>query len=202
MFHCVYFHYCVTISTLLILILVNRSLIQLQPDIITSRITQVLRTESTYRVPTILQTEPTQGVPTNAPISSSAVQVQDSRSSTRTDCTVKSCRLRRKQSAWFQWKFCSLLVGRAWDIEIYRSQQGWDSTISVYAYVSSNSLVASYTRDGNVEGLQRLFSRGEASPFTVCLEIYRSFSVRKSLLEVRVVLPVPLFLSLIQIDWS
>jgi hypothetical protein len=44
--------------------------------------------------------------------------------------------------------------------------------------------------DGDVEGLQRLFSQGEASPFTVRLEILPDGCINsRTLLEVRVVHP-------------
>jgi hypothetical protein len=148
---------------------------QLQPDIIASRIAQLVQIESA------------KGASINSPPSSSTVQGQDSSSSARTHRTVEWCRSRRIQSTWLRWKSYSFLVGRAWDIEICRSQQGWDFSISTYACVSSDSLVAKYTRGGNVEGLQQLFSRGEASPFTVCLDIQSDFVARKTLLEVSVI---------------
>lgn len=174
------------------LILADSSLIQRQPEIIVSNITR------------LLQTEFAQEVPINPPISSKAVQVQDSSSSTRTTGrTVNSWRSKRMQTAWLQWKSRSLLVGRAWDMEIFRSQHGWDFSMSVYAVVSSDSLVAKYAYDGNVEGLKQLFSQGEASPFTICLQdLHMGYLVGKTLLDVRVILPMPLFISLIQIDWS
>lgn len=87
-------------------------------------------------------------------------------------------------------------------MEIFRSQQGWDFSMSVYACVSLDSLVVFYTYTGNIEGLRRLFSQGEASPFTVCLHIFPNFITRRTLLDVRVIPPMPLFISLIQIDWS
>ena len=142
--------------------------------------------------------------PDNSLLSSSTVRGQGSYSYIRKDCKFNSCRSRRIQSTWLQWKSYSLLVRRVWDIEIYRSRQGWDFCMSVYACVLHNSLVARCTTDGNIEGLQRLFSQGKASPFTVCLEILPDgcFNMR-TLLEVRVIYStIQLFRSLISIDWS
>ena len=157
--------------------LADRSLMQLQPDIIASRISQLVQIESAKRASV------------NSPPSLSAGQVQGSCSSARTDRTVESRKSRRIQSTWLRWKSYSFLAGRAWDIEICRSRQGWDFSISTYACVSSDSLVAKYTYDGNVGGLQQLFSRGEASPFTVCLDIYPDFVNTRTLLEVCVIYP-------------
>jgi hypothetical protein len=168
----------ITISTLFELNLAIRSLIQLQPDIITSRITQLAQIESMKRASM------------NLSLSSSAVNIQDFCSSIRTDGKFKSCRSRRIKCTWLRWKSYSLLLGRAWDMEIYRAQQGWDFYISVYAYVLHDSPVAKYTMDGNVEGLQILFSRGEASPFAVCLYIRPDGWFRtRTLLEVRIIYP-------------
>ena len=150
---------------------------QLQPDIITLRITQLLRTESARRV-SINSSD------------SSTAQVQGFSCSMNTGRTVEPSRSRRIQSSWLQWKSYSLLLGRAWDIEMRRSHQGWNFSISIYSCVSYNSLVAQYTRDGNVEGLQRLFSQGKASPFTICLRTLPNGNVwRRSLLEVWIICP-------------
>ena len=190
MFISIMFISITTILTSFILILADRSLIQLQPDIITARITQLLQTESAQRVPTSL------------PISSSTNMVQDSCSPTRTDCTVKQYRPRQIQPTWLRWKSWSSLIGRAWDMEICRSHQGWDLSLRVYAYVSPDSLVAKYTCGGDVEGLRRLFSQGLASPFTVCPAICGGVFERRTLLDVRVMLSMLLLLSLTQLDWS
>ena len=150
---------------------------QLQPDIITSRIAQLLRTESARRESMNLS-------------DSSIAQVQGFSSSIRRCRTVEPSRLKRIQSSWLRWKSYSLLLGRAWDIEMHRSQQGWNFSISIYSCVSYDSLVAKYIRDGNVEGLQRLFSQGEASPFIICLRTLSNGNVwRRSLLEVWIIFP-------------
>jgi hypothetical protein len=39
----------------------------------------------------------------------------------------------------------------------------------MYGIVSSDSLVARYTDEGDIEGLQLLFSLGKASPHTICM---------------------------------
>lgn len=179
----------------------DRSLIQLQPDIISSRITQLLQTESAQRALVNLQTESTQRVPINLPIPSTAIQVQDTSFSLRTERTAKSCKSKRIQAARLRWKSYCFLIGQAWDMEIRRSQKGWDFSMSVYACVPHDSLVAEYAMNGNIEGLQRLFSLGKASPSTVCIS-KPAFIGRRTLLDVCVILPVPLLLSLIRIDWS
>jgi hypothetical protein len=145
---------------------------QLQPDIITSRITQLLQTESARR-----ESMNSSG--------SSTAQFQGFSSSMNTGRTAEPSRSRRIQSSWLRWKSYSLLLGRSWDIEMRRSQRGWNFSISIYSCVSDDSLVAKYTMDGNVEGLRRLFSQGEASPFTVCLKTFSNGCVRRrTLLEV------------------
>jgi hypothetical protein len=148
--------------------------VQLQPDIITLRIARLIQMEfaniaSTNLVPSL-----------------STGQVQGSTSSMQTNRVGESSRSRRIQSTWLRWKLSSLVLGRAWDLEICRSQQGWKFSISAYAIVSFDSLVAEYTMDGNIEGLQRLFSQGEASPFTICLSTHAGMTDERTLLEVRV----------------
>lgn len=156
------------------LILANRSLIQLQPDIITARITQLVEIESAKRASVISL--------------SSTVHTQGLCSSIRKNHTAVPCTSRRIQYTWFQWKSYLALIERAWHIEINKTQRGWDFTMSVYACVAYNSPVAQYTRNGNVEGLQGLFASGEASPFTVCLDI-QSHGSSKTLLEVCIINP-------------
>lgn len=78
----------------------------------------------------------------------------------------------RRQYTWFQWKSYFALLQRAWQIEIYKSQQGWDFTMSVYAYVSADSPVARCAESGDVEGLQSLLVNGQASPFTLIIDFY------------------------------
>lgn len=155
----------------------DRSLLQLQPDIITLRIARLMQTESA-NIASI-----------NSLPSLSTGQAQGSTSSMRTNRAGESSRSRRIQSTWLRWKMRSLVLGRAWDLEVCKSQQGWKFSILAYAVVSFDSLVAEYTMDGNIEGLQRLFSQGEASPFTVCLIIGPGITRETTLLEVRVICP-------------
>ena len=130
------------------LTLIHRSLIQLQPDIITSKVSQLIEGE-TARMASI-----------NSSACSTTIDVQQGRLSRST----------RTPSLWRQWKSYSLLLRRAWELEIYKSQQGWQFSMHVYAVVSSDSLVVRYTHEGDIEGLQQLFSLGKASPHTICIE--------------------------------
>ena len=49
--------------------------------------------------------------------------------------------------------------------------------MSMYAVVSAESLVVKYTKAGDIEGLQHLFSAGIASPFTFWLDERRIIDV-------------------------
>ena len=42
--------------------------------------------------------------------------------------------------------------------------------MSMYAVVSNDSLVVKYVEAGDIEGLQRLFSAGEAIPYMICIQ--------------------------------
>ena len=101
------------------------------------------------------------------------------------------------QSRWLQWKYFSLLLGCAWEVEVYRSYYGWKFSMSIYTVVSNDSLVVKYVKAGDIEGLQRLFSAGEASPYMVCAQemdfyemethgaqLFESWGIRSNLLEV------------------
>ncbi|KAE9378461.1 hypothetical protein N431DRAFT_479482 [Stipitochalara longipes BDJ] len=149
----------------------TRSLVQLQPDIITSRIARLMQIEFANIA-----------FPNSVP-SLSTSQVQGFTSSMRTNRAGES-RSRRIQSTWLRWKLSSLILGRAWDLEICRSQQGWKFSISTYAIVPFDSLVVEYCGHGDIEGLQRLFSQGEASPFTICLDTHGGTTYERTLLEI------------------
>ena len=147
---------------------------KLQPDIITLRIAKMMQIESA-NIASITSLPPSSG------------EVQSSTTSMRMNRASESSRSWRIQSTWLRWKICSLILGRAWDLEICKSQQGWKFSISAYAVVSDDSLVAKYVRDGNIEGLQRLFSQGKASPFSVIVR--PGVDIEMTLLEVRVICP-------------
>lgn len=147
---------------------------QLQPDIITSRITQLVRVESDRSAS-----------PHSSKSSSIAREEDSSPYSICAGCKTKSSRPEPTQSAWLRRKFRSALLRRAWYLEIYRSQQGWKTSLLTYDYVSPDSLVITYTTEGNVEALRGLFSRKEASPFTIYDKVYPTGHIdRKSLLDV------------------
>jgi len=148
--------------------------VKLQPDIITLRIAKMMQIESA-NIASITSLPPSSG------------EVQSSTTSMRMNRASESSRSWRIQSTWLRWKICSLILGRAWDLEICKSQQGWKFSISAYAVVSDDSLVAKYARDGNIEGLQSLFSLGKASPFSVIVR--PEVDIEMTLLEVRVIYP-------------
>jgi hypothetical protein len=150
--------------------------VQLQPDIITSRMAQLMQIKSAH----IASFD-------SPPSSSTTRLVQGSTSSMRTNRASESSRSRKIQSTWLRWKLHSWVLGQAWGLEICRSQQGWRFSLCTYAVVSVDSPVVEYTMGGNIEELQRIFSQGEASPFTVCLESGPSWTIEKSLLEVCVI---------------
>jgi len=54
----------------------------------------------------------------------------------------------------------------------------------MYGIVSSDSLVARYTEEGDIEGLQLLFSLGKASPHTICIGSELEGHVHRTLLRV------------------
>lgn len=138
-----------------------------------SRISQLVHNESFIRAPA------------HSAKFLNADQVQGVCPFIHADLKPKSGRNSRTQSAWLRWKSYSFLLSRAWNIEIYKAQQGWNFYISAYALALHDSLVARYTMDGNIEELQRLFSQGDASPSTVRLEILPDGCInRRTLLEV------------------
>ncbi|KAH8801458.1 hypothetical protein F5884DRAFT_862155 [Xylogone sp. PMI_703] len=123
------------------------ALIQFQPDIITSKVVQLVKDETTRVISGNSLASPTAAV-------------------VRSGVTFTSKRL---QFHWLRWKSYSLILGQAWDIKILKSQQGWKFSMKMYAVVSPESLVVKYIQRDNMRGLQRLFSLGKASPFTICL---------------------------------
>lgn len=147
---------------------------KLQPDIITLRIAKMMQIESA-NIASIPSLPPSSG------------EVQSSTTSMRMNRASESSRSWRIQSTWLRWKICSLILGRAWDLEICKSQQGWKFSTSAYAVASDDSLVAKYAWDDNIEGLQRLFSQGKASPFSVI--VGPGVDIEMTLLEVRVIYP-------------
>lgn len=57
------------------------------------------------------------------------------------------------------------LYARRFDIAFKRSCQGWDQSFRTYRLISSDALVITYSKTGNVAGLKDLFRAGLASPF-------------------------------------
>jgi hypothetical protein len=149
--------------------------VQLQPDIITSRMVQLMQIKSAHTAS--IASSP----------SSSPGLVQGSPSSMRANRTGDSSRSRQIQSTWLRWKLHSWVLGQAWELEICRSQQGWKFSLCTYAVVSFDSPEVEYTMDGNIEELQRIFSRGEASPFAVYLDRRSGWTREMTLLEVCVI---------------
>jgi len=83
---------------------------------------------------------------------------------------TKSAPETSSKSSLVRWKYYSWLLGRAWNLEILHSRQGWDFSMLVYAVLYPDSLIVKYTESGDIDGLQRLFSIGEASPNMICLQ--------------------------------
>jgi len=130
------------------------SLIQIQPDTITCRIAQLIQLESS------------QAVSTNSLPPSATSVPKDLTFVAQTAGKDGRPQPRSKQYRWTPWRtFHSLLLGRARNLQIYKSKQGWQFSMSTYVVVPSESPVVKYTIEGNIKKLQRLFSSGQASPF-------------------------------------
>lgn len=116
-----------------------------------------------------MQLESFQVVSTNSLPSSITSEPKDLTSVVRTAGKDERPRPWKAQYKWTRWRaFHSLLLNRAWYLQICKSQHGWQFSMSVYAVVPSESPVVKYTEEGNIKELQRLFSSGQASPFTIC----------------------------------
>ena len=59
----------------------------------------------------------------------------------------------------------SWLVNRVWEMRAVKSSFGWIFCPRTYTIVPKNSPVFNFAHDNNVEGLQELFSKMEASPY-------------------------------------
>jgi hypothetical protein len=59
------------------------------------------------------------------------------------------------------------IYARKFELHLMKSRQGWDQSLRSYRVVSYNAQVFHYSMAGDVEGLQRLFASGEASPFEI-----------------------------------
>jgi hypothetical protein len=57
------------------------------------------------------------------------------------------------------------LINKVWEIQFVRTCNGWNFGISACTIISGKSLVFRCVESGNIEGLQELFQRREASPF-------------------------------------
>jgi hypothetical protein len=78
-----------------------------------------------------------------------------------------SCQTQRRLGRWRSGY--AAFFGFAWDFTLYKSQQGWQFSMSSYTTVALDSPVAEYVKAGNIPALQQLFANGEASPFTICV---------------------------------
>ncbi|PVH75271.1 hypothetical protein DL98DRAFT_593269 [Cadophora sp. DSE1049] len=59
------------------------------------------------------------------------------------------------------------IYARRFELRLMKSRQGWDQSFRWYRMVSYDAKVFDYCMHGDVAGLQRLFSSGEASPFEI-----------------------------------
>lgn len=56
------------------------------------------------------------------------------------------------------------ILNRFWEISGHNAENGWKINIRNYNTIPYNSLTLRYTREGNIEGLKDLFGKGQASP--------------------------------------
>ncbi|PMD40219.1 hypothetical protein L207DRAFT_458702 [Hyaloscypha variabilis F] len=57
------------------------------------------------------------------------------------------------------------ILNRFWEISGHNAENGWKISIRTYNIISFDSLTFKYTAEGNIEGLKDLFGKGEASPY-------------------------------------
>lgn len=57
------------------------------------------------------------------------------------------------------------LVNRMWEVHSTQAYCGWNIKLRSYNIVSQDSLVFKYASERNIDGLRELFSKGLASPF-------------------------------------
>ena len=57
------------------------------------------------------------------------------------------------------------ILNRFWEISGHNAENGWKISIRTYNIIPDNSLTFRYTFEGNIEGLKDLFGKGEASPY-------------------------------------
>ena len=92
---------------------------------------------------------------------------------------------RRKPDYSIEFRAPSWLINRAWSIGAARAAYGWDIRLRSVNTIPSPSIAIRYIIDGNIEGLQGLFARREASPsdhnehgyslLYVCAPVFPSF---------------------------
>ena len=72
----------------------------------------------------------------------------------------------------------SWLTNRTWRIRVAKTSFDWSFSPRTYNIIPQNSAVFHYARNNDVEGLQSLFRKREASPFDCDDEDYIPLSVR------------------------
>lgn len=95
--------------------------------------------------------------------------LQDDKNSLLDENSVSVCDTRRKrvQKTTYRFRLPFLLTNRAWEVTISRPPGGWDTKFRTYNVIPQDSPLFKCCTGGNLQGVQALFSSGEASPFDV-----------------------------------
>ncbi len=83
----------------------------------------------------------------------------------------------------FRWSLPTWIIARKFEINLTRSRQGWDQSLRSYRVVPHDAPIFNYCMDGNIKEVQRLFQRGQASPFEVNCSGMTPLHVRLPLLH-------------------
>lgn len=151
-----------------------RALIQLQPDIIVSRLSSSLcAIQNPSTVVMNSDAIDANTLPSRAPETSK----NDAQSSNQQACSTqlvveqtpkasKRCNSRQEERL-IHYRRAVWFVNWLWDVEFLRSRSGWSLKLRTYNIVSKDSLAFAMVQTKDVEGLRRLFDSGKASVYDV-----------------------------------
>ena len=169
----------------------TRSLLRLQPDIIYAKVVQAV-SSGTFPTSDSIQDGQTDSAvaSTPSPVTVSRSQSSEIQSyqsfwqSTSVLDILGSLRFRTRhykkrrligtddventevhQELTAQYRLPRWLANQAWDFCAKKAYNGWDFQLRQYVIIPSDSLAFQYIEQGNVRGLQELFSKREASPW-------------------------------------
>ena len=170
----------------------NRSLLRLQPDIIYAKVVQAV-SSGTFPTSDSIQDGQTNSAvaSTPSPVTVSRSQSSEIQSyqsfwqSTSVLDILGSLRFRTRyykkrkvvgtdnaentevhQELTARYRFPRWLASQAWDFCAKKACNGWDFQIRQYVIIPHDSLAFQYSASGNIGGLQELFNKREASPWS------------------------------------